>query len=225
MLASKAVLPILGAVLGVAVGGAISFALQIRSFDEARRTRENEEQQKRKALGTSLLFKVIRIYTGLTHIKDHFDECHASKHQFGINVEPFQYVRPILNLPTGEKFSADELALLVSLKDDEVTNTVISLDDIYEAVLGALIALNRFIEVFRTGLAAQFEDELVEIKVPHDELKFVRPKMIDVNSIAMQSQKLVLKYQPRAERAFDALSKLLKDKLDIGIEFSKVVKN
>ena len=77
MLASKAVLPILGAVLGVAVGaayatgfrafeweailnatefwaailgatvgGAISFALQIRSFDEARRTRENEEQQK-----------------------------------------------------------------------------------------------------------------------------------------------------------------------------------
>jgi len=57
-----------GVLFGAAISASVSFVLQRSSFVEARRQREKDRREVRKALALSLVFKMIRISSDLNNM-------------------------------------------------------------------------------------------------------------------------------------------------------------
>lgn len=122
------------AIVGAVVGGIIAYLIQRASLIEGRAARKEERLLADKALGYSLLFKVIAISATFHLIKNHVE---TAVRKAGIEKAPQRsgVLLPILNLPPAIEFAASEMAMLLSLKEDVVFNTILSLDQIHNSIL------------------------------------------------------------------------------------------
>ncbi|NEK56178.1 hypothetical protein GUK36_43945, partial [Rhizobium leguminosarum] len=102
----------------------------------------------------SLLFKVISIHASFGHIKAHVDE----RLEFGKSVKTEHVsaiLLPIANPPSPIDFAPSEMAMLLSLKDDDVFNALASLDKIHNSIIPAWTMY----DARRTSIASQGEDQ------------------------------------------------------------------
>ena len=63
---------IIGGLVGATAGGAIAYFIQSKVLREGRKQRAEDHKQAQQALGHSLLFKMIRIYSDFHGIRDKF---------------------------------------------------------------------------------------------------------------------------------------------------------
>jgi hypothetical protein len=92
----------------------------------------------RKALGYGLLFKMIRLCSDLSQLGKPVNEAVSKARTQGKSEELWPFVLPILPLPDPIKFSAEEMALVLSL-DNKLFNDMAALDgveDDHDAVAG-----------------------------------------------------------------------------------------
>lgn len=120
------------AIAGAVVGGLIAYWIQIKSLKEARNERVDERLQAEKTLAYSLLFKVIKIQNNLEHIQRHVD---TQKALYGRSTRPSGYLLALANLPSAIEFSPDEMSMLLSLRNDDLFNRVLSLDNIHNSII------------------------------------------------------------------------------------------
>ncbi|WP_331374331.1 hypothetical protein [Sinorhizobium chiapasense] len=120
------------AIAGAVVGGLIAYWIQVKSLKEARNERDNERLQAEKSLAYSLLFKVIKIHNSLEHIRRHVETLKALH---GSSTQPSGYLLPLANLPSAVEFSPDEMSMLLSLRNDDLFNLVLSLDNIHNSII------------------------------------------------------------------------------------------
>ena len=66
---------LVSAVVGAVVGGALRSSVRSLASRDARAVREADRLLARQALANSLLFKMIRIYSNVSQINRHIEEC------------------------------------------------------------------------------------------------------------------------------------------------------
>lgn len=121
------------AIAGAFVGGVIALWVQQKSLLEARNDRKEQEVTVSRALAYSLYFKVLKIANNLGHLRRHVEGCK----ELGQGTTPSGMLLPLANHQAPVEFSADEMALLLSYKNDEVFNAVLSLDNIHNSTIPA----------------------------------------------------------------------------------------
>src|SRR5450432_4034669 len=84
-----------GIVFGAAISATISYFLQRNSFAEAKRQKDADRIEERKALGLALFQKMIRIASTLEMLKQSLSGSFARSEAQGIKGDPWEFVMPI----------------------------------------------------------------------------------------------------------------------------------
>lgn len=209
---------IIGAVVGATVGGLIAFMIQKVALRASAEQLENEARERRKALGYALLFKIVRIHSGLENLRRHLEIslCKLETEECA-GWEPWQVVRPTANFADSVHFSTDEVAMLLSLKDNDLFNDLISLDMIHNST----VELFRFHAALRESLLenlpANMEGIVGEITLSAEQAMYVRPKMVEINELVTTLNANCIQDTDRAWDVLERLNTILNDKLELGV--------
>lgn len=210
---------IVGAIVGSIVAGVIAYLIQRQALKASAKQHEKETKEKQRALGHALLFKMMRIHTNLGVMRMHLEEClgrlETEEHA---GWEPWQVVLPIANHAEVVHFSTDEMAMLLSLKDNNLLNDLASLDVIH----------NSTIDLFRTHAshrAALLErlipenmDGMVgEIVLTKEQVMYVRPKMVELNALIISMNGRCGQDADQAGDILQRLTTTLNEKLELGV--------
>jgi hypothetical protein len=127
---------IIGALAGSASGGAITAGLQWLSMHATKRERD-------RATAYSLLFKMTQLHANLAGLNRRVESSIAMgvKSDEGKEIgHPWRHLQPLANVPTRIIFSAEEMALVLSLGADELVNDLALRDAKHNATLDLLVA-------------------------------------------------------------------------------------
>src|SRR6266545_3092885 len=128
---------------GAIISAVVSYLLQRNSFAEARRSRELDRKEKRQAIGYSLLFKMIRIHSDLVIMEYHVTSMIENARKNGFKGDQlFQVVTQLIPVPDSVKFSAEEMALLLSLKSD-LFNDMAPIDELHKSAMTVFEKYNK----------------------------------------------------------------------------------
>ena len=217
---------IIGAVVGAVTAGIISYLIQRTALKATADQLEKEAENRKKALGYALLFKMVRIYSGLAHMSRHLEEHFKKLEQKEYaGSEPWQIVLPIANPLEAVHFSTDEMAMLLSLKDNDLFNDLASLDVVH----------NSTIELFRTHaslrakllemLPANIEGMVGEVHLTAEQAMYVRPKMVEINALIIDINERCTKDTNEAKDILQRLSTTLNNKLELSISLLSKAEN
>ncbi len=123
------------AIAGAIVGGVIALAIQMIALNAAARDRKADAAERKNALGHALLFKAVRIYSHLRQFNHHVMAGAEEQKKRGHKAIAWQVVLPFANLPEKVHFSTDEMALLLSLKNDDLFNNAVSFDEVHNSTI------------------------------------------------------------------------------------------
>ena len=132
-------------------------------------------------------------------------------------------MKPLINVPSSVEITTEEKSLVLSIDDDDLFNAIVDLDDRFNGVLMAFQKLNEVIENFKDGLPAEFQGDVATISVSEEEYPYVRPKMVAVNTLAVQIREMVSSFYSDAENVMDNLSVALREKLGIKQRLTKTL--
>lgn len=206
------------AIAGAVVGGVIAYMLHRSALREARRERESAAADARKALAHSLLFKAIKIFEGLHGLKKHVDE---AVNEAGSTVSLASVMFPIANLPDKIVFSSDEMAMLLSLGDDDVFNRVVSLDAIHNSVLPAWERYAMLREKFQQLSSTEhFDKETGAAAVIIEPGSPLEITLFEADQVAVELTSRAQRDTAEAKDAMTALHLLLSQKLGLKVGLS-----
>jgi hypothetical protein len=218
-------LGIIGTIVGAAVSGTIALRLQMRALRETRAQRREDHLRVQRALAHALFFKVIRIHSDLYGIHRHIEECFEKAAKEKLAGDPWQFVVPLANFAEPVHFSADEMSMLLGLKDMEVFNSIVSLDTVHNGLLDAA----RVMSAERRALAQQLEADHAEgakLSGVMDPKKYfaLKPKMIEVDSLIEAIRSDAKKVVEDSHIAMLGLQRVLKERLDVALKFESKFK-
>ncbi len=128
-----------GTILGSAISVTTSYLLQRKALNAAKEQRDNDRFQARKALGFALLFKMIKLASGLSTLRQCLKEQTSTKLpktlSLGDSKPPtFQTIIPIAPLPEPISFTPDEMALVLSI-DTKLFNEIAALPELHNSTV------------------------------------------------------------------------------------------
>jgi hypothetical protein len=123
-----------GVLFGAAISASVSYALQRTSFAEARQQKEKDRYEVRRVQAYSLFFKMIRMHSNIAIIDATLADFVQKGHAKGMTAY-WQMILPLANMPDRVKFTAEEMALLLSL-DIKLFNDLGPYDDVHNGLLG-----------------------------------------------------------------------------------------
>jgi len=208
------------AIAGAIVGGLVALCGQLVAFHEAKRQRIADERQRHRALGNSLLFKMIRIHSNIHAISKHFESCLNDASRAGFKGEPWQIILPLANPPEFIRFSPDEMGMLISQGCDEVFNAVMEIDAIHNSLIAAIKAFNKERILLGERIAGTSEVENAEGNVvsgimTKEQFQVLRPIMIGVNSLFNAIRSDVQRDAAQSQVTLNKLHSLLRNKLGL----------
>lgn len=203
------------AIVGAVVGGAIAFGVQMYALQKAKIERQEERSLVKQAQAHSLLFKMIKILSTFQNLQSHFDQSFAKLEARGPDAEPWQVVQPIANLPDRVDFLAEEMAMLLSLKDDDLFNSLLSLDVRHNSTVAALATLNLQRQALTDILPAQMVGNVGNINLTQEQARVVRPKMIEVNTLIEALRAQVAEGRRDSAAVMENLNTLLRNRLSL----------
>lgn len=121
-----------GSIIGATIGGVTSFVLQKRALKAAKGQRDEDRLEVRKALGYSLLFKLIKIASNIENLGKALKSCFAKAEQEGFQGRPYQFVVPVVPSADRVHFLPEEISLVLSL-DGKVFNEIAALDELHNS--------------------------------------------------------------------------------------------
>lgn len=204
------------AVVGAIVGGLIALAVQLVAIRAGRKQRGEDRKEIQKALGNSLLFKLIRIHSNIFGIHQHIESCLQNAELQKLSGELWQFVTPLINPPVHVNFTSDEMALLLSLKSDEIFNSVMSLDVVHNSHIDSLVVLNTERRALTDRIRAQESSgNVLGGNLTREQVMLLKPKMIEVNSLIEQLRQRAKEDSSLANKALIDVNKLLRDKVGL----------
>src|SRR5262249_50477374 len=199
---------------GATISFLVSYFLQKKSFAEARRIRETERNEKRQAIGYSLLFKMSRIHSDLESLAHAVRSALENARNDGRELDPFLVVTPVVPLPDPIKFSAEEMALLISL-DSDLFNEMNAMDELHKTAV-------TLFETYKTERAETFArlDAKMDGAPPStlitpEQLDWLSPWTSSLNSLINAMLYVTERDGQNAWPLLERLNKLLYEKLDV----------
>lgn len=172
------------AIAGAFVGGLIALAGQIVVLEAAKRARLVEQRDKHKALAHALLFKMIQIHSRIEKIREHIQECVDVGQAKQAPAEPWQTVMGLASLPDPVHFTADEMAYLLSLKDDALFNDIASLDEVHNSTVAAFKLFGDRRAALTGTMSATMEGNVGATLFTTEQFAVARPRMVELNNLA-----------------------------------------
>ncbi|UIY26038.1 hypothetical protein LZK76_11920 [Rhizobium leguminosarum] len=205
------------AIIGAVVGGLITLIVQRQEQKASRQQRAEDRKSEAKGQAYSLLFKVISIHASFGHIKAHVDE----RLEFGKSVKTEHVsaiLLPIANPPSPIDFAPSEMAMLLSLKDDDVFNALASLDKIHNSIIPAWTMY----DARRTSIASQGEDRTFDGSEGKGEFTVIRGSrleavMFEVEALAKSWCAVRNRISSKRTMLSSKLVPLLNDRLQLGV--------
>jgi hypothetical protein len=213
---------IVGSVVGSVVGGGIAYWVQKSASDEENRRREEERAETRRALGQSLLIKMLRIHSNLYGFHEYIEGSFKHAEKEGFKGAAWQILRPLASIPAHVDFSADELSVLMSLKDNDLFNTVVNLDAVHNNFLDSFSTFNaRKSNLVDAMPGAVIDSSKVESFFTEEQMMVLGPKMHEVDRLIEELRTRIQLDYSEADHALDALHALLNDKLKLGLALDR----
>lgn len=170
------------AIVGAVVGGLISLGIQMIALYAAKKDRELERKEARASHGRSLLFKMMRIHSDLDglyhHVEDSYSAVSSEFHQ-----EPFTFVQPLANFPEYMHFNESEISLVMTFKDDNLLNSLMSLDVIHNSLIETFRTYNVIRSELTQNMPAEMSGNVGTITLPKEAMLVLRPKMVEANML------------------------------------------
>jgi len=166
---------------GTVISAIVSYLLQRSSFAEAKKQKEVDRIEERKALGLALFQKMIRMASTLEMLKQSLERSFARAEAQRIRGDPWQFVMPIASLPALVHFDPKELTSLMRL-DMELFNLIGPFDDVHNTILETF-ALYR---LERTALTSTLEAQIIDgnqgtTNVTEAEMRRIAPRAAALN--------------------------------------------
>jgi hypothetical protein len=169
-------------IFGAAISALVSYLLQRNSFAEAKRQKESDRYETRRAHAHSLFFKMIRIHSTIVLLGNAVTECIEKAKSSGFKGTLWQSVLPMGNLPTRVKFSSDEMALLLSL-DINLFNDVGPYDDIHNSLLDLFDLYRTRRDTLIERFGAKMSGSMGTTALTKDEGDWVAPRAYELNNL------------------------------------------
>lgn len=213
----------MSAIAGAIVGGLIALLAQLIALRATKKQRDEDRDYIRKALGNSLLFKMIRVHSNFFNIHHHVEVCYKEGIRRGDISHPWRFFIPLANPPDPIAFSSDEMGMLISLRDNDVFNSMIDMDVAHNSLLAVL----RVAIVLRKELTEKLKvdgvdgSQLAGVLRPEEWLA-LQPRMIEVNSVIEQMRAQAKKEYEASKKTLDDLATLFRVKLGLGYSIEPV---
>lgn len=205
---------VIGAILGAAISGVVSYCLQYQSLKEQRAAFLNQQTTRYKSVLFSILYKLIRINSNNYHIHKHMENCFSSLEEGG-KAEPWTVVVPIPNLPSNITFNEGEMAVILELDRPDIFDALSNVDALYNSLLEGV----RLMGEGRNEITKIFDLNMVDKgsasgRIPKDRVNEFRLKSQNINAIILN-----IKHRSTSEFKFSAeaiakLNLLLKEKFN-----------
>jgi hypothetical protein len=193
------------AIAGAVVGGVIALLVQLIALSAAASERQQERLETQAALGRSLLYKMVSIHSNLFKLAGHIDEGYALAEQQVR--EPWQAILPILNVPDRVVFTPEEMSMVLAQRDDNLFNTLLSIDDIHNSTLAIFLGYAEQREKLGAQLpVGRMHGNVGTAVLTPEEHSLLRPRMVELNGIL---DSLKTRGRQDADEAFAALRALL----------------
>lgn len=121
-----------GSILGGAMSTIVAFVVQKRNLEAAKKQRDEDRLETRKARGYALLFKMIRIASNIENLGKAMQSCFDQAAQHGFRGDPWQIVQPMVPANEPVHFTPEEMALILSI-DDKLFNEIASMDQLHNS--------------------------------------------------------------------------------------------
>ncbi|WP_379786857.1 hypothetical protein [Marivibrio halodurans] len=209
---------ITGAIVGSVIGGLITFGIQRMSLKAAENERVDTAKDRQRSLGYSLLFKMVRIYSGLATMHNHVEECFTRAREQGHgHLEPWAVLLPIANPLDKVHFANEEMAMLLSLKDNNLFNDLVALDSVHNSTIGLFRMYGAERGALLEKLPANMTGLVGRISLPEDQAQHVQPKMAELNALVTDTRKRCKKDYDKSLDVLNRLNNLLNQKLELGV--------
>lgn len=170
------------AIVGAVVGGLISLGIQMIALSATKKERELERKNISASQGRSLLFKVMRIHSDLDglfhHIEDSFSAARPEVHH-----EPFTFVLPLANFPEYVHFNESEISLVMTFKNDNLLNSLMSLDVIHNSLIETFRTYNAMRSELTRNMPAEMSGNVGTTTLTREAMLALRPKMVEANML------------------------------------------
>lgn len=211
---------ILGATIGAIVSAIVSYLIHRKTLKENRQLREEEQRLNNQVLANSMTIKMMQIHGNVLQICNHFNNIDYSLMRKNVSFkEDWMVVVPFTTFPGSVFFTSAELSLLLSLKNNEVFNAILNLDQFHESLIENVKLYAKEREILYSNFKPHhFEDHVGSISLSKQELIEYMPSMITVKTVLSQLQERSKEGRVKMETALVDLHKLLKKEL--GLEYS-----
>lgn len=201
---------LIGAIVGAVVGGVISLCIQLYTIRAAAKQRTEESAERRKTLGHALLFKTMRIYSHLRRLDTHLEESFTRAEIQGR--QPWQVLLPLANLPERVHFSTDEMAMLLSLGNNDFFNEFVSMDELHNSTIDVFDTYKKQRLALTSQLPAEIEGAVATTVLNQQQMQSLGPKMVELDGLIVQIRKHSNKDQENALVLLKRLNQILRDK-------------
>lgn len=96
-------------------------------------------------------------------------------------LEPWQIVRALANLPDHIQFSPEEMSLALSFNEDNLFNGLLSIDAIHNSLIDIFAVHRNLRESLTSKLPATMEGSVADSALSPAEMQLLRPEMIKIN--------------------------------------------
>jgi hypothetical protein len=204
------------AIAGAIVGGIIAFSIQIIALRESRKQNTSKIDERRKALAYSVMFKTLKIHSHLVQLRDEIEKSFQKPFE---QAQPWQFFRPLVNRPQHVHFSSDEIALVLSLKEDDLLNLLIILDETHNDTIELFGTYARLRVELTSRLSAEMNGMVGTTTLTQQEMMLLAPKMAELNELIVGLRQRCTKDAEASGKATANLNKALNKHVALNLRF------
>lgn len=181
--------------------------------------RKKDKQERESALAQSILMKMVKIHSDIFHLNEYVTECKLLATQSGEATISWRYFRSLASLPTNVSFSSDELSLVFSLKNDNLFNSILSMDEVHAADISTM----RTYQQKREAIVDMLPGGIMNgptgtITLNKEQFLKINPYAVQLDMLCIDIEKTLKDHYETTEKALVDLHKTLVDKKKIKIK-------
>lgn len=167
------------ALVGVLIGGLISY-LTTRMFENRRLS------EIREGLAYAVIFKLVRLTNDLEQTQQHLTNCLGALDQIDTNEPLWQRLLDFFGFSDAELiFSAEELALVAGMKNQQLTMNLMELEAGHRIVTSTLRQMTMLRQqIAESGLATQISGNVVTFEANQAQMAAIGPTLLNLDSFA-----------------------------------------
>jgi hypothetical protein len=193
-----------GSILGGAISTIVAFVVQKRNLDAAKKQRDEDRLEIRKARGYALLFKMLRIASNIENLGKAMQGCFEEAARRGLKWDPWQIVQPMVPANDPVNFTAEEMALILSI-DDKLFNEIASMDQLHNSTAALFDLYGTMRQKVMDRFGAVMSGNIGVTGLTQAEHDWLAPRVTELNGLISQLQ---LRANEDGKEAWSVLVKL-----------------